>query len=389
MFQEMLLMSGWTLQADELPERMETARSAGFTLPGASSLKAFSDLLGTDEDEQEEQPETKEARFSLPGMLPPGTRGSATLSHEIDFARLAGTQAVLEIDHLCGTGAIYLGEKKLLSFSGGMPAAADVTNALRLRRKQTLSIAFDDAQQAGIFGTALVHTADGACIETVRLAPDEARQTLGVEAVIHAQRPGAYALRAAIAGTQEDESAPWRETCVQMEHDASQALRFSLSMRAPRFEAGRPYQPPVLKLCLLLKPQKGKGPGMPVDARTIMTGYPCKAPGAYVPLTEEDCAGEPDALIASAKSLHLRTLSVPEKTGSLLFRRAALEGVCLLVDTPHDAPALKSPCAVKHADSRKMTAVSRAAACWQLCGMPAMPPMPAHSTTELSPHQGI
>ncbi len=376
MFSEMLLMRGWALRAQELPEEMEETPSKGFALPGALSLREFSDLLGMDEGEQEEtQAEGKEAVFSLPSMLPEGTRGEAALSREIDFGRLTGTRAVLEIDHLCGTGTIALGDKELLSFSGGMQVSLDMTDALRLRRKQTLTIRFDDAQQAGIFGTALVHTADSAYIEMLRLLPDAAHQTLAVEAVIRAERPGEYALRAAIAGTQEETQHPWRETRVQMDRTGTQSVRFSLSMRAPGFQAGCPYEPPVLKATLSLLPMNGKGLGMLADARTIMTGYPGDAPGAYVPITQEECALAPDELIARAKDMHISALSVPKKANSLLFRRAALEGISLLADAPADA-ALHSPCAVRKTDGQEMPAVSPAAACWQLCGIPSMPPVP-------------
>ena len=375
MFSEKLLMSGWTLCADELPEREETTRSEGFTLPGVQSLMAFSDLLGMDAQEEAPQ-ESKEMRFSLPGMLPKGTRGEATLSRVIDFGRMTGKRASLEIDRLCGTGEILLGDKKLLSFFGGMQASVDVSDALRLRRKQTLTIRFDDAQQAGVFGAALLHTVDSAYFKTVCLTPDAAHQTLAVEAVIFVQTPGEYALRTAIAGTQEETQTPWRETRVWTDHPGTQTVRFSVSMRAPRFEAGTPYTPPVLKLSLYILPKGAKGQGMLSDARTMMTGYPGEAPGAYVPLTQEECALAPDELIARAKRLHLHALAVPKEAGSLLFRQAALKGVCLLVDAQEDAPALQSPCAVKKRNGREVPALSRAAACWQLCGMPAMPPVP-------------
>lgn len=382
MFSETLLMSGWTLCADTLPEQEETARREGFSLPGALSLKEFSDLLGMDEEAQEEKTEERRGiRFSLPGMLPQGTRGEATLSRFIDFGRLSGKRASLEIDHLCGTGDILLGEKKLLSFSGGMQVSVDVSDALRLRRRQKLTIRFDDAQQAGVFGTALVHTVDGACFKTVHLSPDAARQILAVEAVIFVQTPGEYALRTAIAGTQEETPTPWRETRVRTDHPGTQTVQFSLSMRAPCFEAGKPYTPPVLKLSLYILPKGAKGQGMLSDARTMMTGYPGETPDAYVPLTPEECALAPDELIAQAKRLRVHALSVPERAGSLLFRRAALEGICLLVDAPADAPALQSPCAVKKTGGREIPVLSRAAACWQLCGMPAMPPIPdAHAS---------
>ena len=123
MFSETLLLHGWTLRADELPETDETVDNTGFTLPGALSLKAFSDLLGMDEDEPEETTDGSGMRVCFPGKLPEGVRGKACVSREIDFGRMTGTRAMLEIDHLCGTGAILLGEKELLSFSGGMDAA--------------------------------------------------------------------------------------------------------------------------------------------------------------------------------------------------------------------------------------------------------------------------
>jgi len=377
MFSETLLLHGWTLRADELPETDETVDNTGFTLPGALSLKAFSDLLGMDEDEPEETTDGSGMRVCFPGKLPEGVRGKACVSREIDFGRMTGTRAMLEIDHLCGTGAILLGEKELLSFSGGMDAAVDVTDALRLRKKQTLFIRFDDAQQAGIFGAALLHAADGAYLETVRLSPDAARQTLGVEVVVRAEKAGKFALRAALAGTQEQTQTPWRETGLQMDRAGVQTVRFAMVMPAPCFAAGQRNDLPVLKLALHVLPESGKGPGMTADARTIMTGYHGQTPGAYVPLSREECALAPDELIAYAKSLHVHALYVPERTSGLLFRRAALEGVCLLTQA-----APENPCAARMEEGRALPPVSRAGACWQLCGMPSMPPMPDAQATD-------
>ena len=47
MYSEALLASGWTLKADELPERLTPEpRQNSFILPGASALADFADLLG-------------------------------------------------------------------------------------------------------------------------------------------------------------------------------------------------------------------------------------------------------------------------------------------------------------------------------------------------------
>lgn len=381
MYSEMLLMRGWTLRAESLPyDAAQPERKAGFSLPGAQALMAFGDLLFDSPQEasarkEELQEEEETACFSLPGYLPKGTAGRASLSREIDFAQLSGSHASLEIDQLCGAGRILLGKKTLLSFSSDAGAVIDLTDALRRGKKQTLCIEFDDAQQAGVFGAALLHTTDGARMTQIRLAPHAQQQTLDVEITFVPDRAGEYAVRAALGGTQED-AAPWRETCVYA--NGEQAVRFSLSMRAPRFAAGQPHSPPVLKLCLLRRAQRG--PGALCDCRTLMTGYPCDAPKVYLPLTQEDCAGDPDALLDATKALHAPVLLAPEGTANLLYRRATFAGVAILT---HEKGRIFAPAAcVAPKDARLPKALSPAAMCWQLCDMPGMPSTPPAGVTD-------
>lgn len=383
MYSEMLLMRGWTLRADTLPQDADQPEhKAGFSLPGAQALMAFGDLLfDAPQDDPppqaaQEEDDEETALFSLPGFLPDGTAGSASLSREIDFGALSGSHATLEIDQLCGAGRILLGKKTLLSFSGGAGAVIDLTDALRRGKKQTLCIEFDDAQQAGIFGAALLHTTDGARMTRIRLAPHAQQQTLDVEIAFMPDRPGEYAVRAALGGVQEGAAAPWRETSLHA--DGEQTVRFSLSMRASRFAAGQPQSPPVLKLCVFRR--AARGPGALCDCRTLMTGYPCDAPKVYLPLTREDCAGNPDALMDAMKALHAPALLAPDGAPNLLYRRATFAGVAILT---HEKERIFAPAAcAAPKDAKPPKALSPAAMCWQLCGMPGMPSMPPAGTTD-------
>ena len=149
-------------------------------------------------------------------------------------------------------------------------------------------------------------------------------------------------------------------------------------MRAERFVSGRAYDPSVLKLTLHAFEGREDRRGILLDARTLMTGYPGDMPRAYVPLTAKECAMNPDALLADAKQLHIDALFLPVPASDLLYRRAALEGVALLLYTPEGGAGMCNPCVspVKKPDAQALCAISPAAACVQLCGMPSMPPVP-------------
>lgn len=384
MLAKTLLLSGWTLTADELPERLIPAPQAtGFSLPGASALKGFADLLGIEEESgeegaQEDDRETSGAPFSLPGMLPEDVSGKAALSREIDFGRLCGAHAELVIEHLCGGGAIMLGDETLLRFGAGSPSARiDLTDAMRLGRRQTLSIRFDDAHGAGVLGAAALKTTDAARFEAVRIS--FSRRTLTAAITLRAETAGHYAVRAACVPDAENAASPWRESRIHLPHPGKSSLSLSFSAHASRFEPGKSYDAPTLKLELYALTEAKDEHGQLTDARTLMTGCPGAAPRAYIPLTKEECRLDPDELIARAKEIGVPALFLPAPASDWLVRRCAWEGVALLPYAPEGSAlseaAANSPCVspMNSPDAQAFCAPSPAQACACLCGMTAAP----------------
>ena len=393
MFSQTLLLSGWTLTADVLPEHLiPEARRDGFSLPGADALAAFADLLGNEEDIAEESAQAEcsvspSSPFSLPGMLPDDVSGSAALSREIDFSRLCGEHAALEIDHLCGSGSIELDEKTLHHFGAGCPSVClDLTDAMRLGRKQMLTIRFDDAKGAGSAGSVCLKTTGSLRFEDVRITPGAG--TLSAAITIHAAHAGNYAVRAACIPDSENAASPWRESIIHLDKPGKGKLSMSFSVRAPRFEPGKPYDAPMLKLELYALKSKADKRGRLSDVRTVMTGYPASAPRAYIPLTKEECRIAPDALLSRAKSANAPALLLTASASGLLYRRCTQEGVALIPCAPEGptlcSDAANSPCAapLKTAEMQVLRISSPATVCAQLCASPASPPLPSADTDD-------
>lgn len=378
MLLETPLLSGWVLTADDLQEADEQAmRPEGFSLPGALELREFADLLGFEEEEKAPEEAPAGRAFSLPAMLPCWAKGSACLSREIDFSRMAGDHAMLTIDHLCGSGEIKLGERTLYSFGKGIPSARiDLTDDLRLGRKQTLSICFDDAKGAGVCGAVLLKTTMTAHFEEIDLTPDPVSQTLKADIRCHLSRAGTYGIRVACVPDEENAASPWQEARFLQAQAGEAKLSVTVSMRAKRFEAGNPYDAPVIKLTLHAFESPKDKRGTLLDAATLMTGYAGDAPRAYVPLTAEECVLNPDALISGAKRLNAHALFLPVPASDLLYRRAALEGVALVPYSPDGKAESKNPCAspVKTPNPQALAAMTDAEVCIQLCGMTSAPP---------------
>ena len=378
MYSEALLASGWTLEADELPERLSPEpRQNGFILPGASALADFADLLGTDAGESPADEPSPGVPFLLPAMFPKDVRGRVTLSREIDFGRLCGGHAALEIDPLCGSGHIELDGRTLLQFGLGAPCAAvDLTDALRLGRKQTLSFHFDDAQNAGLPGTVILRTTGAARFSSVRLTPSAAGRTFSAALTLHAKVPGTYAVRAAVVPNESEN--PWGESRINIRRAGKAQMDLSFPLRAPRFEAGKPYDAPVLKLELYALRDQGSGRTL-CDVRTLTTGFLCTAPRCFIPLTKDECRQNPEELIAQAKAIGVPALFLPVPASALLYRRAVQEGVALLPYAPGHTMlpdyAADSPCtaAIGAPDPQAFAAFSPSAACYQLCASPAAP----------------
>ncbi len=379
MYSESLLASGWTLDADTLPACLTPEpRQTGFTLPGASALADFADLLGADAEESPQEEAASGVPFLLPAMFPKDVCGRATLSREIDFGRLCGTHAALEIDPLCGSGRIELDGRTLLHFGLGVPCAAiDLTDALRLGRKQTLSFHFDDAKGAGLPGTVILRTTGAAHFSSVRLSPSAAGRTFSAVLAFHAEAPGTYAVRAAVVP--DESESPWGESRMNIRRAGEARMDLSFPLRAPRFEAGKPYDAPVLKLELYALRDQDSGRGTLCDVRTLTAGFPGPAPRYFIPLTKDECRQNPEELIAQAKAVGVPALFLPVPASALLYRRATQEGVALLPYAPgHTALpgyAADSPCAaaIGAPDPQAFSAFAPSAACYQLCASPAAP----------------
>ena len=377
MFHEELLLRGWTLEADTLPESLTPELpDLGFSLPGASALSAFADLIGAQEDEQPETEEHPGVPFSLPAMLPEEIKGNAALSREIDFGLLSGDHAELLIDALCGSGSISLDGKTLLRFGAGVPCARiDLTDALRLCRKQTLSICFDDARRAGIPGTMLLRTTEKARFTSVALVSRSSR-TFSASLSFYAGQPGIYAVRAAVAPSENEK--PWGGSCIEISQAGTAQMALSFPLPASRFEAGKPYSPATLKLELYMLPGQTASRGMLCDVHTLAVGVPGAAPRAYIPLTKEECRFDPEALISRAGTLGVPALFLPAPASAQLYHRALLDGVALLPYTPDGAAlpeyAACNPCVspMRTPDLLAFAPLSPASACYQLCAMSGM-----------------
>lgn len=393
MFCAIALLGDWQLEADELPDRLiPLIPAAGFTLPGADALARFADLLGeTQEEDAPVQERAKSVPFSLPAMFPRDVRGRAALSREIDFGRLNGKRAVLTVDCLCGRGTIELGGRALCRFGeGNTPAqvALNVTDALRLGRKQRLSLRFDDAAGAGVPGAVMLRTTDAAYLTSVSLRADPLRRTLGVAAEFTAVRRGSYVLRAALACPGDAQKSPWRETQTPLAHAGKGVFSLSLTMPAPRFSPGIPYAAPTLKLTLYYREEEGSRRMTLLDSVTRQTGYAGFAPKAYLPLTPQECRLNPDALLSRAKELGIYALFLPAPAPDLLYLRATQEGVALLPYMPKGAPlspaAQASPCSspLSSPDPQAFDRPSLAESSAALCAMPSLPARPFADSTD-------
>lgn len=396
--------SGFTLSADALPERLFSApKKAAFALPGAQDLSAFADLLGQPEEEADAPNDAAAsgAPFSLPAMLPEDVSGPAALSREIDFSQLTGDSAVLSFDLLCGRGSVYLGETKLADFDR-QPLALDLTDALHLGRRQTLSIRFDETRPAGVCGPILLHTARYARLDDVTAVPDmpaavqPASRTVTVRAKVRAFRSGLYRLLAQPCPSTGAQAAahplPAREITLTLEAGQTHDVLLTLCVPGECFTPGKPYAAPAVKLQLFTAriatpsvPEKKRGffarkksvPAMQparaamgslCDCKTLMIVYPGKAPHAFVPLTAEECTGDPDALIKRLTHLHVQAVALPAAAPDILRRALAHAGVAAL---PHPA--------------RMQEAVSPELSAWQMCSMTgtARTPDPGVTCAEL------
>lgn len=364
------LLSGWRLVCDALGQAREESAPARFSLPGADELAEFADLIG-DGDGAMEQPAPEEdaprgVPFALPGALPPQAEGPAEIFREIDFGSLTGERATLRLDLIAGKGEALLGGERLAAFEDG-PLEIDVTDALRRARRRTLTLRFDGARPAGVFGAAMLRVSRFARMEKLAVLPDAAAGTMTVRASVLAEREGEYALRATFCT--RTEAAPARE--VRAAIAAGQTRELALTMDAPcgRFVPGEPYDAPALRVRLVRC--KSGAPETPCDEDTLLCGFSGDAPRFWLALTREECAREPEALARRLCETGVVCVRAPSAPAALLtaLTRAGV-AVRLRDDEEAREQLSRFPCAV-FAPEDEEEEDDPALAAWRLCGMTA------------------
>ncbi len=396
----MLPLTSWQLYARELPEELaDLARPSSFSLPGAKALESFADLLGeaaAEEETSEEEavPALQSAPFSLPAMLPEGLSGPVSLRREIDFGSLRGDRAVLTLDHVTGNGRILLGERLLCTFdSASMDAdalaaaplltaqpcmfAVDLTDALELGRKETLSIEFDEAQSAGLPGPVMLHVNSGAFLSCASLAPDAAQKTVRVSALITAMQAGRYVLRVQAFGC--DAACDARESALTLEAGQSGQLAFSMPLPAAPFKPGAACDAPAVKLLLFRREGQAKEDGMLCDNAILMCGYAPKASESWLPLDRADAFCDPQKTADALRALHILAISLASPAPDGLYRALCRAGIAVRQYLPKDhaleAALRRLPCVCLTERPEADSFVSLEASAWQLCSMVSVPRM--------------
>lgn len=408
------LMAGWRLHGS-LPEHMIPADTGpSFTLPGAQALAAFSGLLGDTPDARQPADERDQGvPLPLPSLIPEDVPGEAALSREIDFGALRGDYAVLTFDALCGRGDILLDGKRLASFDSARPAmpfspltaapcalALDLTDALRLGRRQTLSLRFDGARPAGVPGVVMLRVARHACFRDVCLVPNAAQRTVAVRARIAAEREGAYALR--VQTSADDDPALCAAASLWLSAGHTRTLDLTVSLPGDIFQPGKPYAASSMKIQLWRKPdtahpapgpslrtrrpfwrgmlKKTEAPrrvkgsrGALCDSVTLLCGYPGEAVRACLPLTPAECAAEPRALLDRLTSLHIPGVFLPVPASDALYRALTRTGIGVrqrvLGDEALKAHLSRLPCVTFEETPAAAEAPSPITSAWQMSGV--------------------
>lgn len=408
------LMAGWRLHGN-LPERLTPADAESpFTLPGAQALAAFSGLLDGAPDTQQADEPDRGAPLSLPALIPEDVPGEATLSREIDFGALRGDRAVLTFDALCGRGDISLDGKRLASFDGAHPAsfspltaapcalALDLTGALRLGRRQTLSLRFDSARPAGVPGVVMLRITRHAYFADVQLAPNAAQRTITVRTQITAEREGAYALH--MQTSADDDPTLCAAASLRLSAGQIRALDLTVNVPGDIFLPGKPYAAPAMKIQLWRKPDApqstqcpatrarrpfwrgtllrpraeapkgGRGSrGALCDSVTLLCGYPGEAVRACLPLTPAECVSEPRALLDRLSALHIPGVFLPVPASDALYRGLTRAGIGVRQRTLGDealrARLSRLPCVTFEETPAAREAPSLIASAWQMSGV--------------------
>ena len=387
------LLSRWRIIAPELPEHLLPEDSApAFSLPGAEALLDFADLLGDQEPEDGGAPAEDalpSAPFPLPALLPDSVSGEASLCCEVDFGALSGDRAVLTFAQLLGRGSILLGDTPVAAFdsvgaalSEGEKAfalsaspcafAADMTDALRRGRRETITIRFDGVRPAGVCGPVFLQTTRHAALSRLTLIPDAAQQTVAIRAQITAQQAGSYALRALPVPPDPGQALPpARELSLSLAAGESRQADMTIALPGGRFVPGKSYASAVVKIQLLRR-DGGRRETL-CDSASLACGYPGRAPLAFLPLGEDDLLAPPEELHKTLTAMNICAVSLRSPAPEAFYLRAARAGVSVIQqleeNSPHRKRLLRHPCLTFAAADDAQKTVSPAAAAWQLCSM--------------------
>ena len=402
-------LTRFTLTADALPERLlPRARGARFALPGARELEAFGALLGDGpekrpgalrlSDEADAQ-DGEGAPFAVPALLPEDVGAGAALHCALPLHRLGGTHARLDFGLLAGRGEVLLGGERIARFDNG-PLTIDLTDALRLRRRQTLTLRFDDARPAGVCGVPMLRVGQAARLERVLVLPDARARTLALRALVRDGEEGEYLLRVlpcpahGAEAVKEPPSA--RETALTLRDGEAREVCMALDMPGKAFVPGEAYAAPPLRVELLRRlpplPRTEKKrftlrrrPPEPPEPRcacvrcdevTLMVGCPGAAPRFYLPLTRRDAFSPPDVLVTRLRALHVSAVALPEAGPDLLYQTLTQAGIAALhpASLPQEEREriARFACVCPAPVPAWERSGNPALGAWRLCAMPGM-----------------
>ena len=387
------LLSCWRLCAPDLPDDLIPRDSTpAFSLPGAEALLDFADLLGGPEPEESSPADpgaSPGAPFPLPALLPDAISGEASLSCEVDFGALPGDRAVLAFSQLLGRGSILLGDTPIAAFDSAGASlsesekafalsaapcafAAELTDALRRGRRETITIRFGDARPAGVCGPVFLQTTQHAALSRLALTPDAAQRTVAIRAQITAWQAGDYALRALpISADPSQPPSAAREIPLPLAAGESRQADMTIALPGDRFIPGKPYAAPVVRIQLLRR--AGGKREILCDSASLACGYPGRAPLSWIPLCEDDLLAPPETLLHTLNDMNIHGVSLRAPAPEGFYLRAARAGIGVIQqleeNSPHRERLLRHPCLTRAAAGSDPKPLSPAAAAWQLCSM--------------------
>ena len=388
----LLPLTQWTLHGENLPERLmdEENKKPSFSLPGADALSAFADLIG-EEQTQSAAGADDGAAYCSGGLFEPDISGSVTLKKEIDFSAMEGDHALLAFEQIAGSGEVILCGQTIGRFgedgvqalrnaydATGMPCmfCVDVTQALRLGRRETLELRFDDARPAGVCGAAFLRVNARAHLSRVSIQEGSLRRTMTVRARISAHQAGRYVLRAqAIPGEKGAALPEARESDVTLGAGDEKGMQMAMEVSAPAFAPGKAYAAPAIKIQLFYRPEKMQGEGLLCDDALLLCGYGTAAPRAWLPVSEKEASGDPQLLCDKLTKLGVSAVSLSAPAPDRLYRALCRSGIAAVQHVSEEIRPLftRYPCLTLMDFPLGGEAVSPAAAAWQMMGSVAFP----------------